>query len=267
VTLGLAYGLAAAAGAVLVAMLALWLVSIPLKDASIVDIFWGPGFVVAGFAAAAASDGAPARRWLALALVSLWGLRLGAYLLWRKRGHGEDPRYTALVEHLKPRPRHVVTLTRVFRLQAGVMLVVALPVIVCVSLPAPAALGPAAYAGAALFLVGFAFEAVGDWQLARFKADPANRGRVMDRGLWRYTRHPNYFGDSCVWFGLWLVACDHWIGAATIVSPLLMTWFLVRVTGKALLERRLKRANPAYADYIRRTSGFFPWPPRRGTMG
>ena len=111
-------------------------------------------------------------------------------------------------------------------------------------------------------MLGFGFEAVADAQLSRFKSDPANRGRVMDRGLWRYTRHPNYFGNACLWWGLWLIACDHWLGVLTVFAPLLMTHFLLNVTGKRLLERRLSRSCPEYADYVARTSGFFPWPPK-----
>ena len=114
-----------------------------------------------------------------------------------------------------------------------------------------------------MWLIGFLFETVGDWQLVRFKANPANADRVMDRGLWRYTRHPNYFGDCCVWWGLFLIGCDNPWGLAFVLSPVLMTWFLVKVTGKALLERRMKRSRPDYAAYVARTSGFLPWPPRR----
>jgi steroid 5-alpha reductase family enzyme len=250
----------AAAAAILAAMLLLWLVSIPTKDASIVDIFWGPGFALAAWVAFAFAGGAPERKWLVAALTTIWALRLGLYLLWRKRGHGEDPRYTALINHLGAEKRHRITLTRVFLLQGVIMWIVALPVMAAPVWRAP--LGVFASIGAALWLIGFLFEAAGDWQMARFKADPANAGKVMDRGLWRYTRHPNYFGDACVWFGLWLIACDHLLGFALVISPLLMTYFLVRVTGKALLERRLKRAKPEYAAYIARTSGFFPLPPK-----
>ena len=256
----LALVLAACAGAILVCMLALWLLSIPLMDASIVDIFWGPGFAVAAWVAFATSSGDPARKGLIVALTTIWALRLGLYLLWRKRGHGEDPRYTRMIEHLGAAKRHRITLTRVFLIQAAVMWAVALPVMAGQVWREP--VGVFAYIGAALWLVGFSFEAVGDWQMARFKADPANRGRVMDRGLWRYTRHPNYFGDACVWFGLWLVACDLPLGIVTVIAPVLITYFLVAVTGKALLERRLSRKNPDYAAYIARTSGFFPLPPK-----
>jgi len=119
-------------------------------------------------------------------------------------------------------------------------------------------------AGVAVWSVGFGFETVGDWQLRRFRASASNAGRVLDRGLWRYTRHPNYFGDSVVWFGLWLLACSHWLGVVLVVSPAYMTNMLVRHTGKRLLEKHMARSKgAAYADYMRRTSGFFPWPPSR----
>ncbi|MGH7003214.1 MAG: DUF1295 domain-containing protein [Alphaproteobacteria bacterium] len=257
----LALVLAANVGVILLCVLALWLLSIPLEDASIVDIFWGPGFAVAAWVAFALSSGDSTRKWLLVILTTIWAARLGLYLLWRKRGHGEDPRYTRMIEHLGAAKRHQITLTRVFLLQGAVMWVVALPVMAGQVWREP--IGAFAYLGTALFLAGFAFEAVGDWQMARFRADPANRGRVMDRGLWRYTRHPNYFGDACVWFGLWLIACDNPMGSALVVSPLLMAYFLIAVTGKALLERRLKRSNPEYAAYIARTSGFLPLPPKR----
>ncbi len=259
----LALAAAAGAAAIFAAMLLLWLVSIPLKDASIVDIFWGPGFALAAWVAVAVAGGAPERKWLVAALTTVWALRLGFYLLWRKRGHGEDPRYTALINHLGAEKRHQITLTRVFLLQGVIMWIVALPVMAAPVWREP--LGAFACIGAAVWLIGFSFEAIGDWQMARFKADPANAGKVMDRGLWRYTRHPNYFGDACVWFGLWLIACDHPLGVALVISPLLMTYFLVKVTGKALLERRLKRAKPEYAAYVARTSGFFPLPPKSTT--
>lgn len=257
----LALVLAANAGALLACMLALWLLSIPLKDASIVDIFWGPGFAVAAWVSFALAGGAPARKWLVAILTTVWAFRLGLYLMWRKRGEGEDPRYTALINHLGPERRHWTTLTRVFLLQGVVMWVVALPVMAAEVWREP--LGFFAYCGAALWLVSFLFETIGDGQMARFKADPTNRGKVMDRGLWRYTRHPNYFGDACVWFGLWLIACDHPLGFAAAIAPVLMTYFLLKVTGKSLLERRLKRAKPDYAAYVARTSGFFPLPPKQ----
>jgi steroid 5-alpha reductase family enzyme len=119
------------------------------------------------------------------------------------------------------------------------------------------------YLGVSVFAVGLFFESVGDLQLARFRGDPTNRGRILDYGLWRYTRHPNYFGDACVWWGLWLLAADSWLGLATVVCPLVMNYLLVRKTGKPLLEAHLSHTRPGYADYIRRTSGFVPLPPRK----
>jgi steroid 5-alpha reductase family enzyme len=256
--------LAVNAGVLLACMLLLWLLSIPLMDASIVDIFWGPGFAVAAWVTFAFAGGAPARKWLIAVLTTLWALRLGLFLLWRKRGEGEDRRYTALINHLGAERRHRITLTKVFLTQGVVMWLVAFPVMAAQLWREPATPGIPAYLGAAFWLVGFLFESIGDWQMARFKADPGNRGKVMERGLWRYTRHPNYFGDACVWFGLWLIACDDAWGLATVFAPILMTYFLVAVSGKALLERRMTRKNPAYADYVARTSGFVPWPPRPG---
>ena len=123
--------------------------------------------------------------------------------------------------------------------------------------------GPVTLAGAALWLTGFAFESVGDAQLARFKRNPANRGLIMDRGLWRYTRHPNYFGDACMWWALFLISLGSWPGLLTAFAPLLMTVILTRGTGQRLTDRRMAASRPQYADYAARTSGFFPLPPRR----
>jgi steroid 5-alpha reductase family enzyme len=243
------------------AMLLLWLLSLRLRDASIVDIWWGPGFAaIAAFSYAVGPGGDPARGKLMLFLAALWGLRLGGYLFWRNAGKGEDYRYQAM------RRRHgerfgLVSLRTVFAFQGLLMWFVSLPLQVAQT-GGPTGLGLLDFLGAALVFVGLFFESVGDLQLARFKADPESGGRVMDRGLWRYTRHPNYFGDCVVWWGLWLVACGAPGGALTIASPLLMTWLLLRVSGVALLERGLVKRKPAYADYIARTSAFFPLPPR-----
>jgi len=244
------------------AMLVLWLLSLALRDASIVDIWWGPGFaLLAGVAALAGEGGDPARRTLVTVLVAVWGLRLGAYLLWRNAGKGEDPRYRAMRRHHGERFAWVSGVT-VFGLQGALQWFVSLPVqVVHVSPGGP--LGALDALGVALFAVGLFFETVGDAQLARFKADPANAGRVMDRGLWRYTRHPNYFGDCCVWWGLYCVAAATPGGVLTLLSPVVMTFFLLRVSGVALLERSIGKRRPDYADYARRTSAFVPLPPRR----
>jgi steroid 5-alpha reductase family enzyme len=250
-----------AAAAIAAGAVALWVASLAARDASLADRFWGPGFVVVAALGAACGAGAPSRRLLVLALVAIWGLRLGWHIHRRNRGHGEDPRYAAM------RARHGerfawVSLFTVFLLQGALLLVVALPLVAAATAPTPPALGALDAAAVAVWLVGFLFEAVGDAQLARFKADPANRGLVMDRGLWRYTRHPNYFGDALLWWGLFLFAAavGSWWTAA---GPALMTWLLLRVSGVALLEMGLAASRPGYADYVARTSAFLPWPPRR----
>jgi steroid 5-alpha reductase family enzyme len=232
---------------------------------SIIDIFWGPAFGIVALVGWALSEGhgVEPRRALITALTVIWSLRLGVYLWWRNHGKGEDPRYTAAYRNRFATGLHWHTLTKVFLLQGALVWLISTPVQLAQYLTRPESLGIAAYVGAVLWLIGFTFEAVADWQLARFKADGANRGRVLDRGLWRYSRHPNYFGNACLWWGLWLIACDHAIGIATIFSPLLMTHFLLNVTGKKLLEKRMGRARPEYADYVARTPGFVPWFPRR----
>lgn len=264
VATGFGFNCAVTAAVLAACMLALWLLSIRLRDISIVDIFWGPGFAVVALITYHLSDGAgsDSRRTLVTALTTLWGLRLGSYLYWRNHGKGEDPRYTAMFRAAPDAHLHLHTLLKVFLLQGALIWLIAMPVQLAQYLARPAQLGLPACAGAILWLVGFLFEAIGDLQLARFRSDPASRGRILDTGLWRYTRHPNYFGNACLWWGLFLLACDHWIGLLTVFAPLLMTHFLVNVTGKELLEKRLGSARPGYAAYVARTSGFFPWPPR-----
>jgi steroid 5-alpha reductase family enzyme len=255
--------LAITAGVTAAAVLAVWLVSLVLRNASIADIFWGPGFVlIAATAFAAGEGGDPARRALVLALTAAWGLRLGGYLLWRNSGHGEDPRYQAMRRHYGSR-FPLVSLATVFLFQGALMWFVSLPVQVAMVSPAP--VGALDAIGTLLFAIGLGFESVGDLQLARFKADPANAGRVMDRGLWRYTRHPNYFGDSLAWWGLFAIALATPAGVFTVLSPVLMTFLLLRVSGIALLERSIGKRRPDYADYQARTSAFVPLPPRRAS--
>jgi steroid 5-alpha reductase family enzyme len=245
-------------------MLVLWLVSLARRDVSIVDIWWGPGFAwLAAIAFSRAAAPGP-RGTLLLALVAIWGLRLGGYLLWRNWGHGEDARYARMRRHHGERFRWI-SLATVFGLQALLQWFVSLPLQLAQLVPSARPLGALDAFGVALVATGLFFEAVGDAQLARFKADPANRGRVMDRGLWRYTRHPNYFGDCLAWWGLFAIAAATPAGPWTIASPLLMTFLLLRVSGVALLERSLVRTRPEYRDYIARTSAFFPRPPSRGT--
>ena len=234
-----------------------WLLSLPLRNVSIVDSMWSLMFLLAALAYAAGQATPGPRGWLVIGLVSVWSLRLAAYITWRNRGHGEDFRYQKIRANNEP-GFAFKSLYIVFGLQAGLAWVISLPLLAAINSTGP--LGWLDLAGAALWLVGMVFEAGGDWQLARFKADPANRGRVLDTGLWRYTRHPNYFGDFCVWWGLFLVALAGG-GWWSVAGPLLMSFMLLKVSGVALLEKDIGERRPAYRDYVRRTNAFFPGPP------
>ncbi len=246
----------------LVCVTLLWLVSLRLRDSSIVDIFWGLGFVLVAWVAFTLGDGAAPRKLWASVLTTLWGVRLSAYLAWRnlRKGKGEDPRYQAM------RQRHgdswpLRSLFIVFLLQGALIFVISLPLQVAASLPNPSSLGITDGIGIVLVIAGTLFETTADLQLARWKRRPENRGQVMTEGLWRYTRHPNYFGDFTVWWGLFCLAASTGTGVWTILSPLLMSFLLMRVSGVPLLEQAMQN-RPGYADYVRRTSGFFPRPPR-----
>ena len=253
----------AALGAVVLFMTAVWLVSVVRRDASIVDIAWGPGFLVAAWAyRLAAGDEATPRQLVVLGLLHVWGLRLALHLLRRNWGHPEDRRYRRMRER-SGGSFWWASLFKVFWLQAVVAWIVSAPVGVVLLSGAPAALGGLDGLAIAMVVVGLVFEAGGDWQLGRFRRDPANRGRVCDVGLWRYTRHPNYFGDALAWWGLYAFAAATPGGWWSAVGPLLMTVLLVRVSGVAMLEPDLRRSKPGYAAYVARTSSFFPWPPRR----
>jgi steroid 5-alpha reductase family enzyme len=241
---------------------AVWLLSLALRNASIIDIFWGPGFALLAVVYSLLSDdGYSGRQLLVCALVLVWGLRLGGYILSRNAGHGEDYRYVKMREHAGPAFwwRSLIT---VFCLQGALLWVIAWPLLVAVHSDSPDHLAIPDFAGGAVWLIGISFEAMGDFQLARFKADPANKGKVMDRGLWRYTRHPNYFGDATLWWGYWIIAAGTPWGFATIFAPALMTFMLTRVSGVAMLERTIGRRRPGYDEYVRRTSAFFPLPPK-----
>ncbi len=243
-------------------MTLVWLVSLARRDASIIDVFWGLGFVLVAWIYFAATDVATIRRVLVPALVSLWGVRLSLYILWRNWGKGEDYRYRAMREK-NPSVFPWLSLVTVFWLQAVLLWVISIPLLLAQRAPSPHGLIWLDWLGLVFFVIGFAFEAGGDWQLARFKADPANEGKVMDRGFWRYTRHPNYFGDAMVWWGLFLFAAATPGSLWTVYSPVLMTVLLVKVSGAALLEKGLTETKPKYRDYVQRTSAFFPWFPRK----
>jgi steroid 5-alpha reductase family enzyme len=250
------------AAAVIALFVVAWAVSVPLRNASIVDVVWGLSFCVIAWTARVVADGYAPRQNLLVGLVTLWGMRLAAYLFWRNTGKGEDFRYAAMRRRAGPSftRRSLVT---VFLLQAAMAWTVSLPIQVGQAAGSPRSLGWLSALGVAVWLVGVAMESIGDGQLARFKADPQNAGKVMDRGLWRYTRHPNYFGDFCVWWGIFLVAAEARPAWITVVGPLVMSTLLLRVSGVALLERTIGKRRPEYARYIERTSAFFPRRPRR----
>ncbi|HET9124571.1 MAG TPA: DUF1295 domain-containing protein [Solirubrobacteraceae bacterium] len=258
---------AIAAGVLVILFVGLWALSLRLSDVSIVDPVWGPAFVVVALVCLVAGDalagpGGAARRWLLLGLTAVWGLRLGGYLLVRKRGDTtEDRRYAVMRERRSDGAFALYSLVVVFGLQALLVLIVSLPLQVAAE--RASALSWTVWIGVALWALGLFFEAVGDEQMRRFKARPVSRGQVMDQGLWRYTRHPNYFGDFCVWWGLWLVA----LGAGgtwwTAVGPLVMSFLLIKGSGAALLEKDISERRPQYREYIERTSSFIPRPPRR----
>ena len=242
------------------AILLLWFVSLLRRDASIVDIFWGFGFVLVAWLSLWTSGRFESRGLLLVGMVSIWGLRLAGYLAWRNLRKPEDYRYAAMRERHGKRFA-IVSLFTVFGLQGLLMWIISLPIQVGVS--RAEAWHLAVPMGVILWAGGLFFESVGDYQLARFKADPANRGHVMNRGLWRYTRHPNYFGDFLVWWGFYLVAVEATSWWWTIIGPLLMSFLLIRVSGVRLLENSLRSRVAGYEEYVRDTSAFFPRPPKQ----
>jgi steroid 5-alpha reductase family enzyme len=254
----------ASAGAVLALFIAIWLVSVAVHDASIVDIFWGLGFVVVAWVCVAVGHGNQDRRLLLAILVTISGVRLAVYIARRNLGHGEDRRYVAMRQRDGGR-FWLTSFYRVFMIQAVVAWLISLPLQAGGSLGHVHGLGVLDGVGGGIWLIGFAFEAFGDYQLDRFKADPENVGKVMDRGLWRFTRHPNYFGDATLWWGVGIVALGAGAGAAWgLAGSAVDTLILTRVSGKPILEKDIEERRPGYRAYIERTSGFFPLPPKRG---
>ncbi|UCH87099.1 MAG: DUF1295 domain-containing protein [Dehalococcoidia bacterium] len=246
---------------VLAYMVAVWLLSLVARNASIVDIFWGLGFVLLAVVYFVATDGFVGRKALITTLVSIWGLRLALYVLWRNWGRGEDYRYQKWRQEAGEK-FWWTSLFQVFLLQGALLWLISAPILAAQFNDDPDYFTVFDLLGTLAWGVGFFFEAVGDWQLARFKSDPANKGKVMRRGLWAYTRHPNYFGDATLWWGYYLIAAGTAGGYWTFFSPILMTVLLLRVSGVALLERTQIETKPQYRDYIESTSAFFPWFPR-----
>ncbi len=247
-----------ALGAIAILAVVGWLLGVIKRDVSIVDSLWSLFFLLGAVAYAASADASGPRVMLLLSLVALWALRLSVYLTWRNWGEAEDRRYQAIRARNEPGFAWK-SLYLVFGLQGVLAFIIALPILAGLGDAAP--LGLLDYAGAVVWGIGFIFEVVADRQLARFKADRSKRGKVLDTGLWRYTRHPNYFGEAMLWWGFYLIA----IGAGgwwTLFAPLLMTYLLLKVSGVALLEADIQERRPDYRAYIARTSAFVPWRPK-----
>jgi steroid 5-alpha reductase family enzyme len=240
----------------------LWVISLLLKNSSIVDIFWGTGFVIISWIAFVRTiNTVGPRGWLIVILVTIWGLRLTLYVFWRNAGKGEDFRYAKWRKETGE-SWWWKSYFKVFLLQGFIMWVVAAP-LTAIQVPgANDALGILDYVGSAVWGLGFFFETIGDSQLARFKRIRDNKGQLLRTGVWRYTRHPNYFGDSAQWWGFYLIALAS--GAWwTIVSPIWMTYLLVKVSGVAMLERTLEKTKPDYEDYVQKTNALIPWFPKK----
>ena len=256
-------------------LLALWRVAVAIKDVSFIDAVWGGGMALVALASWLQVPDPGARAGLIAAMAAIWGSRLGLHLYTRWRGHGEDARYAKMLGKAKERGQFAsAALKVVFAPQAVLLFVTCLPAqLGILASRAPAEIGPLAWTGFALWLIGMVFETVGDAQLKAFRVDPASKGKVLDTGLWRYTRHPNYFGDACVWWGIWFAAAEagqwplNWIALASLPGPLFLTFTLTKWSGKPLLEKGLAKSRPGYADYVARTSGFFPWPPKAPSVG
>ena len=233
-----------------------WLFSVVVRNVSFVDSLWSLFFLVAAVVFALDVEGMSARALVVLALVAIWSIRLSAYITIRNWGEGEDYRYQTIRANNDP-GFAFKSLYIVFGLQGVLAWIISVPLLPAITSAAP--LGLIDAAAALLWLTGFVFEAGGDLQLQRFKSNPENKGKVLDSGLWGLTRHPNYFGDFCIWWSFWLfaVAAGGWW---TIFAPLLMSFLLLKVSGVAMLEKTIGKRRPKYDDYIRRTNAFFPGP-------
>lgn len=245
--------------AALAVMLFTWVVSLIRKDAGLADIAWGLVFVAIAWTSYLAGDGSGAML-VASCLVTIWGFRLAIHVARRNLGHDEDRRYQAMRKK-RPNTFWLWSLFGVFLLQGTIALVVSLP-LQSLGAQNPDSIAWLSWAGVAVFALGFYFEAVGDLQLTRFIKDPSTKGQVMDRGLWKYTRHPNYFGDATQWWGIWLLAVGSGAEWWTAIGPVVMTFFIIKVSGVAMLERDMAKRRPGYAQYMERTSAFIPWLPK-----
>jgi len=247
---------------VVVMMIIGWVFSLIYRNVTVVDSLWGLGFVLIAWITLILSDGYAARRVLVAVMVTFWGLRLSLYLSWRNWGKGEDPRY-GLWRKESGEKFWIVSLFKVFILQAIVMWCISLAPQLGQMSPSPNHLTWLDIVGACVWTAGFLFESIGDWQLAHFKSNTENKGKVMDRGLWAYSRHPNYFGEFLVWWGVFLITLATPHGWWTILSPIIVTAVLLKMTGIPLTEKGLIENRPGYREYIKRTSAFVPWPPAK----
>jgi steroid 5-alpha reductase family enzyme len=246
---------------IMVMMTLVWLVSVRLKNASIVDPFWGLGFVVAAAYYFLQTDGFFTRQLLVLSLVAIWGMRLSIYLFWRNWGKGEDFRYQEFRRNYGEHRYWWISFFQVFLLQGFLMWLVSAPLLGAMYYQPAQSLNLFDLLAVIFWIIGFAFEAGGDYQLAKFKSNPKNKGKVLDKGFWKYTRHPNYFGDSAVWwsFALFSIAAGSYI---PVLGTVLMTALIIKVSGVSLLEKSLKDKKPEYQAYIKKTSAFIPWFPK-----
>ncbi len=247
-------------------MTMLWLYCVRIRDVSVIDSFWALGIVIMAATSFVQSEGVTQRKLVLFTLCALWGLRLFIHLFRRWRAHGVDPRYARILGGLMEKKQWSfakASFLQVFALQAVLLFVVCLPVQLGQMDADPASLGVLGWVGIAIAIIGISFEAIGDAQLDAHRKNPAMKGKVLDTGLWRYTRHPNYFGDAATWWGLYLIAAETSSGRWAVFGPILLAWLLTRLSGVPMLERGLAKTRPGYAEYIARTSSFFPWPPKK----
>lgn len=238
----------------------LWIISLMIKDSSIIDPLWGVLFIIAGwFYFFQTNDGFEARKMILMSLVTIWGLRLSIYLAWRNWGKGEDYRYQKFRKNWG-KNYWWGSLIQVFWLQPFLAWLIS--AVLLGGMIDGNSLNLLDFVGIGVWLIGFLFEAGGDWQLARFKSNPKNKGKLLDTGFWKYTRHPNYFGDSACWWGYGLI-CAAAGSYFPLVGSALMTFLLVNISGVALLERTLKKSKPGYEEYVRKTNAFLPWLPKK----
>lgn len=248
---------------IMIMMTSLWIVSVIIKNVSIVDLFWGLGFVLTGWYYYFHTEGFEPRKLILMIMVTIWGLRLSGYLTWRNAGREEDFRYQQFRQSYGVKRYWWISFFQTFLLQGVLMWLVSAPLLGAQYYAGNNHIGIADFLGIVLFFIGMTFETGGDMQLARFKADPANKGKILNKGFWRYTRHPNYFGDTAVWwgFGLVAIAAGSYI---TFLGSILMTALIIRVSGVVLLEKSLVDKKPGYKEYIEKTSAFIPWFPKKG---